>query len=141
MEQRIGESLGIRRVLALLLAIFGGIGMLLATLGIYGVIAQLVAERTQEVGIRMALGARPGQILAAFTRQGLKDGAIGLALGVAAAAYAQKWVSAFLYQVHGFDAATVAAAAAGILAVLLIASVAPARRAAKIDPQTALRHE
>jgi ABC-type lipoprotein release transport system permease subunit len=141
MEQRIGESLGIRRVLAVLLAIFGGIGMLLATVGIYGVIAQLVAERTQEVGIRMALGARPGQILAAFTRQGLKAGSIGLALGMAAAAYAQKWVSAFLYQVRGFDTATVAAAAAGILAVLLIASWVPARRAAKIDPQTALRHE
>ena len=141
MEQRIGESLGIRRVLSVLLAIFGGIGVLLATIGIYGVIAQLVAERTQEVGIRMALGARPGQILAGFTRQGLRAGALGLVLGAAAAAYAQKWVAGFLFQVRGFDAATVASAATGILAVLLVAAWVPARRASKIDPQTALRHE
>jgi putative ABC transport system permease protein len=141
MEQRIGESLGIRRVLAVLLAIFGGIGMLLATVGIYGVIAQLVSERTQEVGIRMALGARPAQILAAFTRQGLRAGGVGLIVGAAVTAYAQKWVGTLLYQVRGFDAATVTEAAAGILAVLLIAAWVPARRAAKIDPQTALRHE
>lgn len=141
MEQRIGESLGIRRVMAVLLAIFGGIGMLLATVGIYGVIAQLVAERTQEVGIRMALGARPAQILAEFTRQGLMAGLIGLLLGAAVTAYARKWVASFLYQVHAFDSATVAFAAAGILAVLMIAAFVPARRASKIDPQTALRHE
>lgn len=141
MEQRIGESLGIRRVLAVLLAIFGGIGLLLATIGIYGVIAQVVAERTQEVGIRVALGARPGQILAQFTRQGLRAGLFGLVLGAAATVYAQKWVASFLYQVRGFDATTVAFAAAGILVVLMAASWIPARRASKIDPQAALRHE
>ena len=141
MEQRIDESLGIRRVLAVLLAIFGGIGLLLATIGIYGVIAQVVAERTQEVGIRMALGARPGQILAQFTRQGLRAGMLGLVLGAAATAYMQKWIASFLYHVRGFDAATVAVAAAGILAVLLAASWIPARRASRIDPQAALRHE
>jgi putative ABC transport system permease protein len=141
MEQRIGESLGIRRILSVLLAVFGGIGVLLATIGIYGVIAQLVAERTQEVGIRMALGARPSQILADFTARGLRAGAAGLLFGAAATAYAQKWIASFLYQVRGFDAATMASSAAGVLLVLLAAAWVPARRASKIDPQSALRHE
>jgi predicted permease len=141
MEQRIAESLGIRRVLSVLLAIFGGIGVLLATIGIYGVIAQLVAERTQEVGIRMALGARPAQILADFTQQGLRAGAVGLLFGAAATVYAQRWVATFLYQVRGFDATTLAASSAGILSVLLVAAWIPARRASNIDPQVALRHE
>ncbi|HUK17494.1 MAG TPA: ADOP family duplicated permease [Bryobacteraceae bacterium] len=141
MQERIGESLGIRRVMAALLSIFGGIGLLLATVGIYGVIAQMVAERTQEVGIRMALGARPAQILAEFTRQGLRAGALGLAAGAAATAAVEKWVAAFLYQVRAFDGATLAAAAGSMLALLLVAAWVPARRAAKIDPQAALRHE
>ena len=141
MEERIGESLGIRRVLAMLLTVFGGIGLLLATVGIYGVIAQTVAERTQEVGIRMALGARPTQVLAEFTRYGLRAGAVGVAAGVVATAGIQKWVGTFLYQVPAFDGTTVAAAGAGLLTVLLIAALVPATQAAKIDPQTALRHE
>ena len=84
LEDRIGEKLGIRRVLAALLAIFGGISLLLATIGIYGVIAQVVAERTQEIGIRMALGARPEQILRQFLGHGLRAGGLGLALGLVA---------------------------------------------------------
>jgi putative ABC transport system permease protein len=141
MEERIGESLGIRRVLAVLLAIFGGISLLLATVGIYGVIAQVVAERTQEIGIRMALGARPVEILGHFMRQGVRAGGLGLILGAAAIVILQKWLGALLYQVRPLDLATLAAAAAGILAVLLIAVSLPARRASRIDPQTALRHE
>jgi ABC-type antimicrobial peptide transport system permease subunit len=141
MEERIGESLGIRKVLAWLLSIFGGISMLLATIGIYGVIAQVVGERMQEVGIRMALGARPAEILSHFMRQGMRAGGLGLLLGAAITAYAQRWVSAMLYQVRPFDRATLGTAALGILAVLLAAVWLPARRASRIDPQTALRHE
>jgi putative ABC transport system permease protein len=141
MEERIGESLGIRRVLAVLLSIFGGISLLLATIGIYGVVAQVVAERTQEVGIRMALGARPVQILGQFMRQGLQAGLLGLVLGAAAIAYVQRWVGTLLYQVHPFDMATLGTAAMGILTVLLVAVWLPSRRASQIDPQTALRHE
>jgi predicted permease len=141
MEERIGESLGIRRVLAALLSVFGGISLLLAAIGIYGVIAQVVAERTQEVGIRMALGARPAQILRQFMGQGLRAGGLGLVLGAVVTVYVQKWIGTLLYQVRAFDTATLGAASVGILMVLVVAVWLPARRASRIDAQTALRHE
>lgn len=141
MEERIGESLGIRRMLAGLLSVFGGIGLLLAIIGLYGVIAQVVSERTQEIGIRMTLGARPAQIAVHFARQGLRAGALGLALGAMAAVYAQRWLASSLYQVRPLDVATYGGTAAGILILLLAAVWWPARRASRIDPQTALRYE
>jgi putative ABC transport system permease protein len=141
MDERIGESLGIRRVLAVLLFAFGGIALLLATIGIYGVIAQVVAEQTREVGVRMALGARPGKILGQFMREGLRAGGLGLLAGVAATVCVQKWVGAMLYQVRALDVTTIAMALAGIVLVLLAAVWLPSRRAARIDPQMALRHE
>jgi putative ABC transport system permease protein len=141
MEERIGESLGIRRVLAALLLAFGGIALLLAAIGIYGVIAQVVAEQTREVGVRMALGARPRQILGLFMRRGLLAGGLGLLAGLAATVYLQKWVGTLLYQVRALDFATLAMALCGIVVVLLAAVWVPSRRASKIDPQTALRHE
>lgn len=141
MEDRIRESLGIRRMMAWLLAVFGGISLVLATVGLYGVVAHIVAERTTEIGIRMALGARPGQILTQFAGQGLRAGIIGLGCGLAAAAYAQRWVAAMLYQVRPFDPATFVSAAAGVMALLLAAVWWPARRASRIDPQRALHYE
>ncbi|MDP2998162.1 MAG: ABC transporter permease [Bryobacterales bacterium] len=141
MEERIGESLGVRRVMAELVSVFGAIGLLLATIGLYGVIAQLVAERTREIGIRAALGARPGQILSHFLRQGLRSGILGLIVGFAAAAYAQRWLASLLYEVKPFDAATFSAASLGVLSLLSLAVWWPARRAARIDPGSALRHE
>ncbi|HEX3746940.1 MAG TPA: ABC transporter permease [Bryobacteraceae bacterium] len=141
MDERIGGFLGIRRVLAGLLLAFGGIALLLAAIGIYGVIAQVVSEQTREVGVRMALGARAGQILALFMRQGLYAGGIGLIAGLVATLLVQRWVSTLLYQVRALDAATLSVATAGIVAVLLAAVWLPARRASKIDPQNALRHE
>ena len=141
MEQRIGESLGIRRVLAALLLTFGGIALLLATIGIYGVIAQVVSEQTREVGVRMALGARPGQILRLFMRQGLYAGAVGLLVGLAATLYFEKWVGSLLYQVRALDLTTIGGALMTIVIVLLAAVWIPSRRASKIDPQLALRHE
>ena len=141
MEERIAEKLGIRRVLAGLLAIFGGISLLLATIGIYGVIAQVVAERTQEIGVRIALGARPGQILGQFLGHGLRSAGLGIALGGVATFAIQKWISGLLYQVKAFDWLTIAAALAAILIVLLVAVWWPARRASRIDPQIALRYE
>jgi putative ABC transport system permease protein len=141
MEDRIGESLGIRRVLAQLLAVFGGISLLLATVGLYAVVAQVVAHRTNEIGIRMALGAPPSQILTQFTMQGLRAGVIGLGFDLAAAMYAQRWVATMLYQPRGFDLATFASAGIGILTLLAISVWRPARRASRIDPQRALRDE
>ncbi|MBI4873906.1 MAG: ABC transporter permease [Acidobacteria bacterium] len=141
LEERIGESLGVRRVMAELISVFGAIGLLLATIGLYGVIAQLVTERTQEIGIRAALGARPGQILSHFMSQGVRSGILGLIVGFAAAAYTQRWLASMLFEVQPFDAATFGLAGCGFLSVLSLAVWWPARRAARIDPQVALRHE
>jgi len=141
MEERIAESLGLRRVLAWLLAIFGGISLLLAVVGIYAVVAHIVGERTTEIGIRMALGAKPARILASFAGQGLRAGAIGLACGFLAAIWAQRWIASMLYQIRPFDAATFVSAGVGLLMLLLAAVWWPARRASRIDPQQALHYE
>jgi len=141
MDERIGESMGLRRVLAGLLLAFGGIALLLAAIGIYGVIAQVVSEQTREVGVRMALGARGGQILALFMRQGLYAGGLGLLAGLAVTVLVQKWVSTLLYQVRALDPVTLGMALAAIVAVLIAAVWLPSRRASKIDAQMALRHE
>jgi ABC-type lipoprotein release transport system permease subunit len=128
-------------MLAALLSVFGAISLLLATIGLYGVIAQVVSERTQEIGIRMTLGAQPAQIVAQFARQGLRAGLLGLALGAVAAVYTQGWLRSSLYQTQSIEVATFAAVAAGILLLLLAAVWWPSRRASKIDPQSALRYE
>jgi len=141
MEERIGESLGVRRLTATLLSTFGAISLLLAIVGLYGVIAQVVSERTSEIGIRMALGARPVQILSQFMLRGLRSGFLGLVLGLIAVAYAQRLLTGMLYQVQPWDLPTFGSATAGILSLLLIAVWWPARRASRIDPQQALRHE
>ncbi len=141
MEDRIGESLGIRRVIAILLSVFGGISLLLAAIGLYGVIAQVVSERTHEVGVRIALGARPAQILSLFMRQGLQSGILGLLLGIVVSAYTRQWLVSLLYGVEPFDSATLVFAGLGILSILSAAVWWPARRAARVDPQIALRYE
>ncbi len=141
MEERMGQKLGIRRVLAVLLGVFACISLLLATIGIYGVIAQVVAERTREIGVRMALGARPAQILAQFLGRGLRAAGLGLVLGALITIYIEKWIAGMLYQVKAFDWVTVAGSIGAILLILLLAVWWPARRASRIDPQTALRYE
>jgi putative ABC transport system permease protein len=93
------------------------------------------------VGVRMALGARPGQILRLFMRQGLYAGGVGLLVGLAATLYFEKWVGSLLYQVRALDLTTLGAALATIVTVLVAAVWIPSRRASKIDPQLALRHE
>jgi putative ABC transport system permease protein len=105
------------------------------------VIAQVVSERTQEIGIRLTLGAQPAQIVAQFARQGLRAGLLGLALGAAAAVYTQVWLASSLDHTQSLDVATFAAVAAGILALLLAAVWWPSRRASRTDPQAALRYE
>jgi putative ABC transport system permease protein len=141
MQERIGESLGIRRILAVLLSVFGGISLVLATIGLYGVIAQVVSERTQEIGIRMTLGAQPAQIVTQFARQGLRAGLLGLALGTVASVYTQGWLASSLYHAQSLDLATFAAVASGILLLLLAAVWWPSRRASRVDPLAALRYE
>jgi len=141
MEQRVAGTLARPRVNALLLAAFAATALILAALGIYGVIAYSVVQRTREMGIRIALGARAKDVLGLVMRQGLAPVLIGLAIGLAAAAVGSRVLRSLLYGVAATDLATYAAVAAFLAAVAAAASYVPARRAARSDPMTALRTE
>ena len=127
------------RMVSSLLSIFGGLALLLASLGLYGVTAYVVALRTHEIGVRMALGARPNGVLALITRQGLRLALIGGAIGLVLALAAGRLLSFMLYGVKPFDPLTLATVTVLTLSLTLLASVIPARRAARVDPAIALR--
>ena len=129
------------RVSTVLLLVFAGISMLLAALGIHGVVSYGVAQRTREFGLRMALGSTPGQLKALVIRSGLKTAVIGLLAGMAGAAALAAALRALLYGVAPLDAGVMAGVAALLLAVALIANYVPARRATRIDPMEALHQE
>jgi putative ABC transport system permease protein len=129
------------RISTLLLAIFAGISMLLAALGIHGVVSYGVAQRTREFGLRMALGSTPGQLKSLVIRSGLKTAVVGLIVGMAGAATLASALRALLYGVAPLDPEVMAAVAALLLTLALIANYIPARRATRIDPMEALHHE
>jgi ABC-type antimicrobial peptide transport system permease subunit len=141
MQQVIEESLTSPRLYMWLLAVFAGIGMLLAVAGIYGVIAYLVALRTREFGIRMALGADTGRVLRLVVSRGALLVALGLTLGFVGAATLTKVLQGVLYGVTATDPETFVTMAAVLAAVALAACLVPARRAALVDPAVALRTE
>jgi putative ABC transport system permease protein len=141
MEQRLAGSLATARFNTLLLALLGGIGLTLAATGIYGVIAYFVSQRTQEIGVRMALGATAGSVVRLILGQALRPVAIGAAVGVAASLGASRVLSSQLVGVSRTDPLTIAAVVATLIGVALVASAAPARRAAAIDPTRALQSE
>jgi putative ABC transport system permease protein len=109
--------------------------------GLYGVISYAVSQRTAEIGIRLALGARPAEVSALVLRQGLVVVASGLAIGIAAAAAATQFMASLLYEVSARDPGTFAASAAVLLIVSAVATYLPARRAAAIDPAQSLRRQ
>jgi len=115
------------------------VALLLALIGIYGVIAYAVAQRTQEVGIRRALGAQQGDILRLVMRQGFVPTVTGIVIGLIGAAVLTRVMTTVLFQVSATDPATFAGVAALFLVVALAASYIPARRAARIEPMSALR--
>jgi putative ABC transport system permease protein len=115
--------------------------LVLAAIGIYGVIAYSVAQRTQEIGIRMALGAQRSTVVGAVVVEGLRLAVVGTALGIAGAFLATRLLSSLLFSVKATDATTFAAGPVILISVALIASVLPACRAAMVDPVIALRHE
>jgi predicted permease len=135
------RSLGREKLLAKLAGFFGALALLLASIGLYGVIAYSVARRRNEIGIRMALGARPGSVLRMMLGESLVVVALGLAVGIPAALACGRLVSSLLYGVKAYDPLTIGGAAALLLAVALAASFLPARRAALLDPCAALREE
>ena len=141
MESLIGKVLAQPRFNMLLLGIFAGVAMLLAAIGIYGVIAYSVAQRTREIGIRMALGAQRGAMLAMVLRQSLAVVAIGLAIGLLAAFAATRLLASLLYGVGANDLFTYGAVVLLLGAAALLASYIPARRAMRVDPMVALRYE
>ncbi len=129
------------RVSTTLLLVFAAISMLLAALGIHGVVSYGVAERTREFGIRMALGSTPGQVKALVVRSGLQTAVIGLVAGMAAAGALASALRALLFGVAPLDPAVLGAVVALLLTVVLIANYVPARRATRIDPLRALHHD
>ena len=139
MESLLTTSLRSRSLTTLLLDIYSAIALMLAALGIYGVIAYVVSQRTRELGIRMALGAQPRQIVAAVVRQGLALALAGVALGSVGAALLARLVRSQLFGVSAADPLTFAAMLVLLTAVALVASWLPARRATRIDPASALR--
>jgi putative ABC transport system permease protein len=124
-----------------LLAVFGILAAILAAAGIYAVMSYFVTERTREIGIRMALGARRNGVLGFIVRKALLLTALGIAFGITAAALLSRLIASWLYTVSAFDLLTYALVILAIGAVALAASYLPARRAAELDPMMAIRHE
>jgi putative ABC transport system permease protein len=124
-----------------LFVIFGAIALLLTAVGLYGVIAYSVAQRTQEIGTRMALGAQQANILKLVVGEGMLLAIIGTVIGVAGALAISGLLQKLVYEISPTDPVTIAAITATILCVSLLAAYVPARRAARIDPMTALRNE
>jgi putative ABC transport system permease protein len=129
------------RFLTLLLTLFSGVALIIATVGIYGVISYSVARRSKEFGLRMALGAQPGNVLALVMRQGLVLTAIGVIVGVGAALGLTRLMATLLFGVQPTDPVTFLSVSALLAVVALAASYIPALRATKVDPMKALRYE
>ena len=141
MDDLLSDAVGPRRFSMVLLAVFAGIALLLASVGIYGVVSFDVARRTQELGVRMALGAERGSVLRLVLRQGMGLAVLGVALGVVGAFALTRFLGSQLYGVGATDPVTFAAVAVLLLAIAALATLLPAHRATRVDPIVALRAE
>ena len=141
MDQLLGQSWSQRRLTLTLLMSLAGLALLLAAVGIYGVMSYAVKRRAREIGVRMALGAQTAAVMKMVLWQGLKIALLGILLGLTAASFMTRWLESLLFGVRPADPLTYAAIAAGLALVAILASYLPARRATKVDPLVAMRHE
>jgi putative ABC transport system permease protein len=141
LDQSLSDSIAPRRFNLILLAAFAASALALALVGIYGAISHAVAQRTHEIGVRMALGARRGELVGMVVRSAMAVAAVGIAVGVAAAIGLTRLMTALLYEVKPNDPQTLIVVATIVAATALAAAWLPARRAAQVDPMIALRHE
>jgi ABC-type antimicrobial peptide transport system permease subunit len=140
-SEQIERSLFQERLIARLSSFFGGLSLLLACIGLYGLLSFEVTQRTREIGIRMALGARPPDVLRIVVRQGVGLSAVGAIIGILVALGATRYLASLLYGVRPFDPPTFLAVALLLSLVALAACYIPARRASRVDPLVALRYE
>lgn len=140
-QEQIGESMRMERALAALIGGFGMLALALAAVGIYGIMAYSVANRRNEIGIRLALGAQPAQVRGMILRESTWLAVAGIVAGMGAALLLTRLVKSMLYGIQPYDPTTMAAGILVLLAVAVAASWIPARRAAGVQPMEALRHE
>jgi len=140
-QEQIDASMQQERIIAALTASFGMLALVLACVGVYGVMAYSVAQRTSEIGIRMALGALPRQVLTMVLREGMWISAAGIACGIGTSIFTARLVQSLLYGLRANDLVVFAGAALLLVLVGLAASWIPARRAAAVEPMQALRQE
>ncbi len=141
MEQRVADSVGPQRFDASLLALFAAVAFLLAAVGIYGVMSYWVTQRTHEIGVRVALGAQPRQVLRLVLARAAWLTLGGLSFGLVGAFVLAHWLSSLLFGVRPIDPLTFLAASVALAGIAFVASWQPARRAAGVDPMVALRYE
>jgi predicted permease len=141
LEQQVHDATSQERAAALLTSLFGGLALLLATIGIYGVMSYAVTQRTRDIGIRMALGAQVGDVLKLVLKNGMMLAVIGVIVGIGGAFALTRLVRSMLFGITPTDVLTFAVVTAGLLFVAFIACYLPARRATKVDPLVALRYE
>ncbi|HXI30974.1 MAG TPA: ABC transporter permease [Vicinamibacterales bacterium] len=141
LETNVAQSLGVQRIVASLTSIFAGLALVLSAIGLYSVLAYAVSQRTPEIGIRMALGAQPGQVVRLVMRDGLRLVIVGLVAGLAAAAGAARLIETLLFGVRPLDPIVYGAVAALFTLVAILACLVPSLRASRIDPLIALRAE
>lgn len=141
MEERLANTTTSRRLNTVLLGSFAGVALLLAIVGIYGVMSYSVTQRRREIGVRMALGAQRWDVLGLILHAGLRPTLLGVTIGLAGALALTRFLSNLLYSVKVTDPVTFLGLAAGLTGVALLACWLPARRAARVDPMVALRTE
>jgi ABC-type antimicrobial peptide transport system permease subunit len=141
MEKVVGVSVGSRRFSTYLFTLFSFLALILATVGIYGVTSYTVAQGTREIGIRMAIGARPMDVMKFVLGAGMRQVLVGAGIGIAGALLLTRFLASLLYGLTAYDPVTFAAVLVVLAGVALAACYIPARRAMRVDPMIALRYE